>query len=433
MINLGLFQQQKTQLHMTPQMKQAISILQYSSTDLLEFIKKEALENPLIELDVTSFQFDRRKSHASEKSDVSPLDFIASQNNTLFDYLHEQVVVLDLSKQEQSIMEYIFLTLDESGYFRESIQDAATYLNVSSETFENALHLVQKQVEPVGIAATDLQQCLSLQMEHYYPEYEHAQAVLAYLDDLSKSNWNVIAKKLGISIDEVKEILQIIKSLNPKPGLLVDDQVTDYIVPDFYIYMEDGKSNVELNNQLIPKFNLSSEYQSMIQAEHDTETANYLQELNQRALWLRKSIDHRTTTLLKVMKAIANEQVEFFQKGPSFLKPLNLKEVAELCNVHVSTVSRATSHKYVHTQFGIFELKYFFSSGFTMNSGKTVSSQPIKQMIKDLIENENPRKPLSDQQLSLSLKEKDVDISRRTVTKYREQLNILSSTKRKLK
>ncbi|UFT98830.1 RNA polymerase factor sigma-54 [Radiobacillus kanasensis] len=440
MLDLGIFQEQKLKLAMTTEMKQAISILQFSSLELAEFVKNEALDNPLIELEEPQLQMEGRnyshkKSSVGGSSYQSPLDFFRSkEGDSLHDSLISQVSFLSLSKQEKYIVDYLILTLDENGYLAEEPLDSASHLRVSLQDVQHAIKIIQ-QLEPIGVGASNLKECLSIQIDYYYPNHKDAQnVVLYYLTELSMRNWKLIAKELHISLNRVKEIFEIIQTLNPKPGSLFDNHIkTNYIIPDLHIQILNNKLTIQVNDKVMPKISVASDYEPMLHtfSNKQNPTAKYLKNKYKHVMWLNKSIEHRRITLFNVMKAITYKQMDFFQKGPSHLNPLTLKEIAKICDVHESTVSRATNNKYVQTPFGVYELKHFFSSAIQLSNGLTTSSYTIKHIMKELIEREDPTKPMSDQKLTVLLRDRNILVSRRTVAKYREQLGIPSSTNRR--
>lgn len=432
-MELGLVQQQKMQIKMTAELQLAISILQYSAQELSEFLKDQALENPLLEVEEYYDQLgpvSRHKSSSFAES-ISPIDFASNRPPTLSEYLSTQTAHLHTTKKEKRIINYIILMLDSIGYFKEDIEETADYLCVSVEEVTEALHKV-KQLEPIGIGAKDLAECLLLQLNACYPQEDVAKNIVrSYLPELAERNWNKIRKELDVEKEAVIHAFQIIKSLNPKPAAAIDVPCdTTYIIPDLTVQNRDDSFTIIVNENL-PTVKMSADYQAYLSnSEKNLETAKYIQSNYKKAIWLTRSMEHRKLTLCKVMQAILKEQILFFQKGPAYIKPLNLKDIAEICNINESTVSRATNNKYVQTPFGLFELKYFFSSAVKTTNGTITSSHVIKQMIKAIISNENGKRPFSDQQIAMMLKEKGILISRRTVVKYREQQGIPSSKNR---
>ncbi|MDC3423123.1 RNA polymerase factor sigma-54 [Aquibacillus sp. 3ASR75-11] len=439
-MEIGLFQEQKMKLTMTTDLQQAISILQYSTLELFEYIQNQALENPLIDVEEPSFKqmepLTKSRSNGSvgNKDMKSPIDFVSNKKTSLYEYLINQAIFLNVSKKESDIINYIIYALNRNGYFEDDLIDTAAHLKVSVEDVKNALKKVQ-QLEPIGIGATSLQECLSIQLHFYYKENELAEEVVThYLNELASNKWSIIAKELNISLPEVQHIYDLIQTLNPKPGERIDeDFIPNYIIPDMTVKLENDKLIIMVNDQTIPTIKINADYEPLLSStfNKDSQTAKYLQSKYKQFTWLNKSIEHRKWTLYNVMKTIAQEQALFFKKGPQHLRPMTLKEVAEHCDVHESTVSRATNNKYVQTPHGLFELKYFFSSSIRTERGENASSHRIKLMIKELIQEEDHFKPLSDQKITTLLKDQNILISRRTVAKYREELGIPSSSSRK--
>ncbi|WP_138420381.1 RNA polymerase factor sigma-54 [Aquibacillus sediminis] len=430
MIHLDMRTEQTIKLNITPEMRQALSLLNYSTTDLVGFIENEALENPLLELETNDY--DQNLATNDVTDGAGALDFVQSEGDHLYDYLHEQVIHLHLNEQQQKMINYIILMLDDNGYFKEPFDDVAEQLQVTVEQVEQAVRTIQ-QLEPAGIAATSLQECLYIQIARNDPDNLVAQQiVLDHLEALSSGQFDVIAEILNITEGKVKQVLTSIQSLNPKPANALDPPTErDYVTPDLFVYVETNDITVAINDQLIPNVQLSDDYLPLLKGEVDQETSQFLREKYKRLKWLQRTIAHRHLTLQQVMQAIAAHQSDFFYKGPSHLQPLTLKQIANECQLHVSTISRATTSKYVQTPFGLYELKYFFTSSIPLANGKATSSNKIKHLIAKLIEQEDKNVPLSDQKIANILKEQDILISRRTVAKYRNQLKIPSTKLRK--
>ncbi|WP_199868435.1 RNA polymerase factor sigma-54 [Virgibacillus senegalensis] len=312
------------------------------------------------------------------------------------------------------------------------MDEAADRIGVSSNTMQRMLSVVQG-LEPAGVAATDLRQCLVLQLEYYYPHTKNARILVTdYLEAVAEKKWAEIAAALHISEQEVTDLVDMIKSLDPKPGARFDSQTSNSpIIPDLYVKVEHGQLFMQTNDRLVPTIRISNDFTDLLQIG-DTEVKTYLRDKYKKATWLSKSLEQRRYTLQKIMQAIVEKQQAFFENGTT-LQPLTIKEIASRCDVHESTVSRATNDKYAHTPFGIFELKYFFSTGIPLQDGNYVSAHSIQQKIKTMIDGENPIKPLSDQMITTILNQEGVMISRRTVAKYREKLLIPSTSKRKRK
>ncbi|WP_017756372.1 RNA polymerase factor sigma-54 [Calidifontibacillus oryziterrae] len=426
-----LFQQQTTKLIMTTELRQAISLLQYSSIELVQFLQEQAIENPLLCVDSVNLEFDRIKKttiHATERQIPIADD---QSKMTIQDHLIRQIGLLNVSLQERKVMNYIILLIDEHGYFYGDIEEVSKKLNVTLPLVELALRKIQ-ECEPIGVAARNLRECLLIQLQNRQPRNEFAELIVAnYLQALADRKWKEISKKTGATVEEVQGAFDLIQSLNPRPGSRFSNTKPEYIIPDLIVSEEDGSLRITLNEHLIPKIKIEAEYKPYINMkEHDSH--EYLQDKLNQVHFIKRAIEQRLNTMKKVMTAIVAEQEEFFYHDESKLKPLTMKEIADAIGVHESTVSRAVNGKYVQTPQGVFELKYFFSSSIQAPNQADTSSKSVKAAISKMIDEENKKKPLSDQQIASILKEQhSLQISRRTVAKYRDQLKILPSSKRK--
>jgi RNA polymerase sigma-54 factor len=452
-LNYDLTLEQSQKLVMTPELRQAIQLLQYSSLELKDYLTKELEENPLLEMersDVDSQTIESLKedkdidlkeflesyddiSYRSEidrsKNDYS-MDNYISYSPTLRDYLTEQLNMISIGPREYRIADYIINNINNSGYFSSSTNEISTQLCVSNEEVELMLSVIQS-FEPIGVGARDLKECLLIQVKDSKDQTLKSM-IMNCLEDIASNKLFKISKDLGITIEDVQEYADWIKSLEPKPGRTFrsDGEDIRYIVPDATIEEIDGEYVITINDISGPRLNINEYYKSLIMKTTDEKTSEFLQEKFNSALWIIKSIEQRRQTLYKVIESILNRQKEFFRHGEKVLVPMTLKEVAEDVKMHESTVSRATNGKYVQTPRGVFELKYFFTTGLTGTDGD-VSATCVKSMIRSLVLEEDPKKPLSDQQLSEILEKKGIEISRRTVAKYRDELNIPSSTMRR--
>lgn len=468
-VGYGLNIEQVQKLIMTPELRQAITILQLSSLELLDYVEQEALENPVLELkeeEIDSGEADSRedagdKSEAAFEqdalyidwqeyfSDRSDLGYIRQPQEEYPEYfyenyltkgpsLHEHLILqLDLqvlSDLERRIGRFIIGCIDESGYLRVTLEEVAERFEVTLEQVEKVLQVVH-MFEPAGVGARNLEECLRIQLQQLNKLTPNIQKVIKHhLEDLARGRVNHIACALGISTREVQEIGDLIRSLNPKPGnQFASLNEVRYIVPDVIVERVNNEYVVLVNDTVFPRLGINSTYQALLKNQeiHDPETRKYLEGKLNSATWLIRSIEQRRLTLYKVVSCIINIQREFLDKGIKYLKPMNLKQVAEVVGVHESTVSRATSNKYIQTPQGVFELKFFFSSGVEDNSGSRFSSQSIKRMIKELIEAEDPHAPLSDQKLATILKQQGIPVSRRTVAKYRSEIGVATTSQRK--
>jgi RNA polymerase sigma-54 factor len=431
-MELGLFQQQTMKLVMTNQLRQAISILQYSRQELTEFIQEEALENPLIELKEPSFEESGTPFQKRTDETYNPFDHIEGKGFDLKEDLLQQGRCLHLSGQMHKLVAYLIHYVDDDGYFQADIAEIAEEIRRPAEDAQQALAIVQK-LEPAGIGARNLQECLLLQIDRHAPDNTIAKEIVANgLELLAEQKWEVLATRLSVPIQSVEEAGQLIRQLQPRPGAGYTKETPNFIIPDLTIKKEQGSYVVMIHDQYLPKVRLNRQYSGLLAQTPQNETSRYVHEKYKQMNWLVKSIEQRQLTLLRVTEAIVNKQYKFLNEGPRALIPLTLKEIAEGIDVHESTVSRAVKGKYAQTPLGLYELKSFFNSKVNTNKSQGVSSMSVKLLLKEMVTSENNGHPLSDQKISAMLKkENDIAISRRTVAKYREELNIPSSSKRK--
>lgn len=360
---------------------------------------------------------------------------IVSRGMSLADHLEWQLKMENLSATEWKIAEHIIHNINDDGYLEVEASEIAKNLKVAIEDVNDVREVIMR-LDPVGCGALNLIECLFAQarvQEERSPLLERI--IRDHLEDLQNRSFDKIAKKLGVSIDQIKETALLLQNFHPKPGRLVAPQETHYIVPDIYVVEVAGEFVVQVNDDGIPRLKISKLYQEMIKkgaTKKNDEASEFVKDKLRSAEWLIKSIQNRQRTIDKVAKAIVAKQQEFFKKGPKFLKPMILKDVANEIGMHESTVSRVTTNKYMHTPIGMFELKYFFNTGIGgKDGGADVASEVLKMKIKTIFDNENPAKPLSDQKVVEILEREGITVARRTVTKYREMLNILPSSKRK--
>ncbi len=450
---LNLEQVQK--LIMTPELRQAIELLQFSSLELNEYLENQIEINPLLEMreinenheDLDEYSREEevdwkevienyddisyKPQNEKEKKEYTYENFI-SDTPTLKDHLLFQLGLTLVNDREIEIGEVIIDEIDENGYLKSTVERLAIQLGVKKEEVENVLNVIQS-FDPLGVGARNLQECLAIQLKEKQVKNPKIYIIIEnHLEDIASNRLSKISKKLNIDLKEVQRICDLIKRLEPKPGRGFSGEFaeTKYIVPDVFLRYINGEYIILLNDVTAPRLIINNYYKELISKSDDPKIANFLTEKLNSALWIIKSIEQRRMTIYNVVKSILKFQKDFFEKGEKALKPLTLKDVAEDIGVHESTVSRATNGKYIQTPRGLFELKYFFSSGVYGTKGD-VSAISIKVMIKELIEKEDEKKPLSDQKITNILKEKGISISRRTVAKYRDELNIPSSTMRK--
>lgn len=446
--SISLNQKLSQSLKLTPQLQQSIKLLQLGRADLIEQIQNELLENPVLEVKESENaeleREERREFYSSirnQKFSGDPdsnrqfIENTATAREGLISHLVWQLQLKDLTEEELEIAIEIIGDLNKDGYLASSIVEIAELHNKPSSLVEEVLKEVQL-LEPVGIAARDLSECLYLQLEANGRSNSLA-AVLAksFLEQLQQKKYLEICKTLNVTNSELADAISEIQQLDPRPGREFTEDETIYITPDVYTFKLDGHWVVSVNDSDIPDLELNKDYQAMHQdldAKINSEARKYLNNNIKNALWLIKSIEQRAATIQRVSESVLRYQRDFFETGDfSSLKPLVLKNVADDLGLHESTISRATSHKYINTPHGTFELKFFFSSGFSKLNGNQVSSECVKVKIKELIDAENPKKPLSDQRIVSCLENQGIKLARRTVAKYREALGIESSSKRK--
>lgn len=460
------------QLVMTPQLQQAIKLLQLSRMELENLINNELVENPTLEetgdSEATTQSMNETESPEAKTAEENPQngeDFnwesylenarsspslpsyrpgdeeLPSYENTLTqaqslpDHLLWQLKMSDLTDSQKGMGEVIIGNLNDDGYLLMSLEELAEKEKFDIHELEAVLYRVQ-EFDPVGVAARDLKECLLVQiydLDRDDPVLE--QMVENHLPDLERKNYQVISKALGVSHEDVVERVKIIEELEPKPGRAFGGAPSHYIIPDIYVAKRGDEYVVMLNEDGLPKLKISGFYKNILDEKNSAasqgETKEYIQNKLRSAVWLIRSIHQRQRTIFKVTESIVRQQKDFFDKGIAFLKPMVLRDVANDIGMHESTISRVTTSKYVHTPRGIFELKFFFNSGISRVHGSDVASESVKEKVKALISAENPVHPLSDQKIVELLLKDNIDIARRTVAKYREMLGILPSSKRK--
>ncbi|MBD3223337.1 MAG: RNA polymerase factor sigma-54 [Caldithrix sp.] len=347
---------------------------------------------------------------------------------TLPEHLMEQLHILNLSEKQFAIGEYLIWNIHDNGYMDEEVdlKNVAINFETTVPKVENVLKKIQL-LDPTGVGARTLQECLIVQLREREYSDPVALAILSdHFDDFKNKRYAKIIELLDITPKRFEQALEQIKKLNPKPGEGLFDSRSNYIVPDFIVEKMDDDFVVTLNEWNIPPLRISPTYKKMLMNKNNTdkETRQYVRKKVESARWFITSIYQRRMTMLKVMHAIIDKQRPFFEKGPEYIKPLIMREIAELIEMDISTVSRVCNGKYVQTDYGVFELKYFFNERIENEAGEEISTRKIKARIKELVEAEDPKKPLSDEKLSKVLKEEGFPIARRTVAKYREQLQI---------
>jgi len=471
--SLHLSQTQK--LIMTPRLQQALKLLQVPTLELQQILKQEVLQNPLLEEvdEVTEQEDIDREASADEQNNEEPedpaeedpidwseylqdgsldrtyvpqsetsmefLEKVPVTRTTLAESLLEQLHFLDLPRESMRIAEFLVGSLDDRGWVVTPMDEIVEALDSTHEAVEKVLCVVQA-LEPAGVGARDLRECLLIQLDALGKRDSLAWRMIHdQFDHLVNRRFPEIARLLKVSTIEVQDAADSIATLHPRPGTMVSAEDPKYVVPDLLVERVDEEYVVMLNDRNVPRLRISSAYESVIAAnrrkpdasEEQKQTREYIQGKLASAKWLIQTIEQRRRTMIKVMNCIVREQREFFDKGIAFLRPLTLAQVARQIDMHESTVSRVCSGKYVQTPRGVFELKFFFSSGLATDDGDDVSARTAKDIIKGLIDEEDKKDPLSDQRIAELLHEKGLQIARRTVAKYREQLQVLPARLRR--
>lgn len=469
-------------LVMTPQLQQAIKLLQLSRLELVNTIQQELVENPVLEesldeenpvhevgedemesapalseiappetapeaetatpstddmvgdLDWENYMESRpQTSLARGEDDRPPIDANLTPSVSLNEHLVWQLGFLELTELERDIAMQIVWNLNEDGYLQEDLDAIAAEVKTDVATVEKVLARVQ-ELDPVGVGARNLAECLLIQMRVAgLNDGLAVRLVRDHLDALQKRDLRGIARVENVSIEEVAQAAKLVGSFEPRPGRQYAGEEPVYITPDIFVHKLGDEYHVVLNEDGMPKLRVSAAYREVLanKAGNAKETREYVREKLRSAVWLIKSIHQRQRTIVRVMESIIRFQRAFFDKGPEHLRPLNLRDVADDIGMHESTVSRVTTAKYAQTPHGVFELKFFFNSSIRTGDGEGIASESVKEKILQIIKAEDPKNPLSDQKIAEMLSDSSIQIARRTVTKYREALRILSSTRRK--
>jgi len=479
------------QLVMTPQLQQAIKLLQLSRMELVDLVREEMLENPVLEDDfevgpdanrepdtlgtnddsmrqteaagttetpvvegntnestevkgddsaVNEIDWENylndysmappMPAYRPDSDEMPSLEATLTRGESLYDHLEWQLRMSELTDEGKEIGEVILGNIDADGYLKEPpLQHIASDTGRPLEQVEIVLEKIQS-FDPIGVGARSLAECMLIQAMHYQEDDDLVVKIIKdHLGNLEKKNYQAISRDLKEPVEEIYEAAKVIMEFDPRPGKQYATDDPHYITPDVYVHKVADKYFVVPNDDGLPKLKISNFYRSAM--DDSAGAKEYIQDKLRSAQWLIRSIQQRQRTIIKVTESIIKFQREFFDKGIAHLKPLILRDVAEDIGMHESTISRVTTNKYVHTPQGIFELKFFFNSGISRTNGDDLASQAVKSKIKLIIEAEDPKKPLSDQKIVEALKASSIDIARRTVAKYREQLGILSSSKRK--
>ena len=471
---------------MTPQLQQAIKLLQLGRLEYKEAIEKELLENPVLEevkeldddfgapkqsaADAPTSEISERSDGGAEgegasgeappESKVDWEDYLESfidsrgsatpkgtidhedrpsieatltRGENLVEHVIAQLRHTEIEKSDEEIAVHVVGNLDKDGYLCASFEELAEECGASPAEIERVVRSIQ-QLDPPGIAARDLGECLLIQLELMGLENGlESRLVRSHLDKLENRKYDQIAKAEGVAVEDVYKAITTIQQLEPRPGRPFADDTVRYIVPDIYVYKVGGEYVISLNEDGLPRLRVNPLYLDLLRQDTPDNVPNkaYLNERLKAASWLIKSIHQRQNTIYRVTESIVKFQRDFLDHGIGKLRPLVLKDVADDIDMHESTVSRVTTNKYVHTPQGVFELKFFFTTAIKTAGGGEMSSSTIKERIKNIIAAEKPDAPISDQEIAEILSKENIDIARRTVAKYREGLGILSSSKRK--
>jgi RNA polymerase sigma-54 factor len=462
------------QLIMTPQLQMAIKLLQLSRLELMETIRTELEENPALEEVPESTSAERlaeqtetpteeapaekevtieeklqqdidwsnyldeyntpgRVQFESEDRDTPRFESFIARKESLNDHLLWQFIMTKPNKEEEGIASLIIGNLNKDGYLQVTAEEIAEMSDSSNEKVEEILALMQT-FDPIGVCARDLKECLLLQAKHLgLDDTIVTEIITNHLPNLEKRNYKIICKTLKKSLDEVVSAVNVITSLEPKPGREFSDETPQYINPDIYVYKLENDFVILLNDDGMPKLRVNSFYKNSITRgkKISGDAEDYIQDKMRSAAWLIKSIHQRQKTIYRVMESILSYQREFFEQGIAYLKPMVLRDVAQDIGMHESTISRVTTNKYAFTPQGIFELKYFFNSSIRRSHGGSIASASVQDKIRLIILGEDPKKPYSDDKIAQLLKIDEIHIARRTVAKYREMLKVLPSNKRK--
>jgi len=477
-------------LVMTPQLQQAIKLLQLSRLELQQTLSQHLMENPLLEevgadqeevegategkdevaasseTEPTEFteplsseewdnyyESDWRAGGATQSSAANDEDFPSYEQTltkpaSLEEHLLWQLRLSSVSEEEQAIGTILIGNIDEDGYIRTSLEEIAADTHASLHQVENALDLIQT-FDPPGVAARDLQECLNIQLRHLHyglvggsqsvngtgPDSLLKTIIANHLPDLQKKRYPMIAKEVGVSLEEVYDAVHIIEGLEPKPGRPYFSDNNQIIIPDVFVFKDEGEWVVLLNEDGLPRVQISPYYKQMVGGGGDTpeSTKVYLEDKLRGAQWIIRSLDQRNKTILKVVRSLIHFQEPFLEKGIQYLRPLVLKQVAEDVGMHESTISRVTTNKYMYCPQGMLELKFFFNAGIQRSDpgAEDLSSLTVRELIREMVFHESQKKPLKDQEIVARLKHRGIVLARRTVAKYRAELHIAPASQRK--
>ena len=466
---LGLSARLSQRLILTPSLQQAIKLLPLTTLELAEVLEQEVMENPLLEevpaqetlsvdevaqqeareeaekndplkdIDIDKFFEDYlderefRRTRSSEIPEMPPIENTLTESPDLYDHLSWQLRMSVSDELALEIGEAIIHNLDEDGMLRASLEEIANMGPYAATEVEKALATLQG-LDPPGVAARDLTECLRLQLRHLGLEGSATDLMVRdHIKQLQSHQYAEISRQTGLTADEVSEHLEIIRRLDPKPGLKYSPDRSTYVTPDVFVVKEAEEYKIILNDEGLPKLRISPTYKRMLDVKEEggEETRNYVKDKLRSALWLLKSVDQRQRTIYKVAESIVRHQRGFLDGGVQHLRPLVLRDVANDIGMHESTVSRVVANKYMHTPRGVYEMRFFFHSGITSTMGEAISSVTIKDKIRRMIGDEDRSRPLSDSRIAEILGQRGLPLARRTVAKYREELRIPPSNLRR--
>lgn len=453
MLSQRITLEQKQTLIMTPRLQQAIQLLQLSSLELSQFMEEELKSNPILEAEAeereekidmeeeniwddylanTDYAFHQERGMERSQEDMNYESVISAQP-TLQEYLLSQFTLLTNDQDELAVGEYLIGSLDERGFLSVTLEEVSEIMDVNLSTVFRTMQMIQS-LEPVGIGARNLIESLLIQSKFHYGDAPLLEQIISHhLEDLGENRIKRIAARLKVTPTEIQRAFDLIKRLNPRPAAGYTGQPeARYIEPDVFIQKVGDDYVVVMNDTATPRLRINSYYQKILKSfDSGEEAREYLEKKLNSAIWLIKSIEQRRMTIYRIVETIVEMQRPFLDRGIKYLQPMTLNEVAEQIEVHESTVSRATANKYVQTPRGIFELKFFFNSGISGEYGDGLASVSVKEIIQELIKEEDSCHPWSDQQIGEMIEARGYTISRRTVAKYRDELGIPSSSKRR--
>lgn len=434
--HLNQKQSQTQKLAMTQELQQSIQMLQYNTEDLLSFLEAKTLENPLMEVKIETDDYDspikNTKNYQQSDNDREWINELPDESISLFDYLIQQIHLNYRDTYLRKLVLFLVEYIDVNGYLSITLEEACQKTGATSIEMLDALTLLQ-MLEPTGVGARDLRECLMLQIEKDEEAPELAYIIVEeYFEELASRKWQVIEKAYQVELYEVQTIFDYIQKLSPNPGARFSQEKESYIIPDILVHVRENNIEVLSTKSSTPKLIFQQAYFDKMTQAKDKEVEEYLKNRKSEFEWIKKGLLQRGNTILKVAEEIVKRQSAFFLEKDHPLVPMQLKEIAKAIDVHESTISRSVNGKYLETDFGIFELRSFFTVGLQQGeSDEELSTSSIKKRIQELVNQEDKAKPLSDQKLVDLLLKEDIKISRRTVAKYRDELNIQSSSKRK--